>query len=253
MQPEFSQGYLFLHIAKEVWDAAAQTYSKVGNAALKYDLKRRIHGLTQGDWLVATYFHKLRSLWQELDHYQNLQPVCADDAIKIKMIEEKHIYELLGRLNSEYDPVWVQIFGKEPLPSLQEVFSYIQNEERKKQSVVARSSAKVEFRAMAQRVCETLWLKILLTKLGFDSKDSMRLYCDNKAAISIAHNPVQHDRSKHVEIDRHFIKEKFRKGIICTPYVKTGELADMLTKGVSSSILHSALSKLGMRDIYAST
>jgi hypothetical protein len=49
MQPEFSQGYLFLHIAKEVWDAAAQTYSKVGNAALKYDLKRRIHGLTQGD------------------------------------------------------------------------------------------------------------------------------------------------------------------------------------------------------------
>jgi len=72
MQPEISQGYLFLHTAKEVWDAAAQTYSKVGNAALKYDLKRRIHGLTQGDSLVASYFHKLRSLWQELDHYQNL-------------------------------------------------------------------------------------------------------------------------------------------------------------------------------------
>jgi ATP sulfurylase len=80
----------------------------------------------------------------------------------------------------------------------------------------------------------------------------MRLYCDNKAAISIAHNPVQHDRTKHVEIDRHFFKEKLREGIICTPYVKTGELADMLTKGVSGGTLHSALSKLGMRDIYAS-
>jgi len=60
----------------------------------------------------------------------------------------------------------------------------------KKQSVVARSSAEAEFRTMAQGVCEILWLKILLTELEFDSKDSMRLYCDNKAAISIAHNPV---------------------------------------------------------------
>jgi hypothetical protein len=117
----------------------------------------------------------------------------------------------------------------------------------KKQSMVARSSAKAEFRAIAQGVCKTLWLKILLKELGFDSNDSMRLYCNNKTAISIAHNLVQHDRTKHVEIVRHFIKEKLREGIICTPYVKTGEqLTDMLTKGVSSSIFHSALSKLGM-------
>jgi hypothetical protein len=95
---------------------------------------------------------------------------------------------------------------------------------------------------------------MLLTKLGLDSKDSMQLYCDNKVAISIAHNPIQHDRTKYVEIEWHFIKEKHQEGIICTPYVKTGEqLEDMLTKGVSSSILHSALSKMGMRDIYAST
>jgi uncharacterized membrane protein len=90
----------------------------VGNAALKYDLKRRIHSLTQGDWLVATYFYKLRSLWQELDHYQNLQPMCDTDAVQITMTEEERIYEFLGGLNSEYDPVRVQIFGKEPLPSL---------------------------------------------------------------------------------------------------------------------------------------
>jgi len=119
--------------------------------------------------------------------------------------------------------------------------------------VVAKSSAEVEFRAIAQGVCETLWLKILLTELGFDSKDSMRLYCDNKAAISITHNPVQHDRTKHVEIDRHFIKEKLKEGIICTQYVKIGQqLADMLTKGVSSGTLHPTLSKMGIQDIYAS-
>jgi hypothetical protein len=137
MQLEISQEYLFLHTTKEVWDAAAQTYSKVGNAALKYDLKRRIHGLTQGVWLVATSFHKLRILWQELDHYQNLQPECDVAAIKIKkMIEEERIYEFLGGLNSKYDLVRVQIFGKEPLPSLQEVFSYIQNEESRRSTIL---------------------------------------------------------------------------------------------------------------------
>jgi hypothetical protein len=93
----------------------------------------------------------------------------------------------------------------------------------KKQSMVARFSAEAEFRAMAHGVCEILWLKILLKELGFDSKDSLRLYCDNKAAISIAHNPIQHDQTKHVEIDRHFIKEKLREGTICTPYVDKGQ------------------------------
>lgn len=57
----------------------------------------------------------------------------------------------------------------------------------KKQSVVARSSAKAEFRAMAQRVCELLWLKILLKELGYDSKDPTMLYCGNKTTINIAH------------------------------------------------------------------
>ncbi|KAF5950988.1 hypothetical protein HYC85_012981 [Camellia sinensis] len=91
--------------------------------------------------------------------------------------------------------------------------------------------AEAEFRAMAQGVCELLWIKLLLSDLGIDQVDSMRLYCDNKAAINIAHNPVQHDRTKHVEIDRHFIKEKLTSGTICTPFVKSGEqLADILTK-----------------------
>lgn len=58
-----------------------------------------------------------------------------------------------------------------------------------------------KLRAMVQGVCETLWLKILLRELGFDSKDSIQLYCDNKAAINIVHNPVQHDQTKHVEFD----------------------------------------------------
>ena len=105
---------------------------------------------------------------------------------------------------------------------------------------------------MAHGICEMLWLKAMLKELGVHSKDLMKLYYDNKVAISIAHNPVQHDRTKHVEVDRHFIKEKLTEGLICTPFVRTeNQLADILTKGVLSKIFNSALNKLGIRDIYA--
>ncbi|KAJ4737614.1 Transposon Ty1-H Gag-Pol polyprotein [Rhynchospora pubera] len=78
----------------------------------------------------------------------------------------------------------------------------------KKQSVVARSTAEAEYRAMASGVAELLWLRGLLRELKMGQGDQMKLWCDNKSAISIANNPVQHDRTKHIEIDRFFIKEK---------------------------------------------
>ena len=79
----------------------------------------------------------------------------------------------------------------------------------------------------------------------------MRLYCDNKSAISIAHNPVQHDQTKHIVVDKHLIKEKLGNGLICTPYISThGQLADVLTKGLSSSAFQTIVSKLGMENIY---
>ena len=122
----------------------------------------------------------------------------------------------------------------------------------KKQAVVSRSSAEAEFRAISQGICELLWIKILLRDLRLEPTDSMRLHCDNKAAISIAHNPVQHDRTKHVEIDRHFIKEKLSSGEICIPFVRSSEqLVDVLTKALGNRPHHFYLSKLGMRDIFA--
>ena len=109
----------------------------------------------------------------------------------------------------------------------------------KKQIVVARSSAEAEFRAMAQGVCELLWIKIILTELKLAPSGSMKLYCDNKAAINIAYNPVQHDRTKYVNIDMHFIKENVRERLIYTPFVKTGDqIVNILTKGITSRLFY---------------
>ena len=105
---------------------------------------------------------------------------------------------------------------------------------------------------MDNGLCELLWIKYVLKGLRIESTKPMNLFCDNKAAIQIAQNPVQHDRTKHVEIDRHFIKEKLDQKIIQFPFVKSeSQLADVLTKAVSGKVFHEMIGKLGMIDIYA--
>ncbi|KAL6316992.1 hypothetical protein AAG906_026686 [Vitis piasezkii] len=121
----------------------------------------------------------------------------------------------------------------------------------KKQSVVARSSAEAEFRAMAQGICEGIWLNRLLEELRVPLKHPMVLYCDNQAAISIAKNPVHHDRTKHVEIDRHFIKEKIEEGVFKVSYTPTNcQTADILTKALARVNFEDLIEKLGMINIY---
>lgn len=124
----------------------------------------------------------------------------------------------------------------------------------KKKNVVARSTAEAEFRSMVNGICELLWIKRVLEDLKKHIKLPMKLFCDSKAAISISQKPVQHDRTKHVEIDRHFIKEKLEAGVICIPFVTSKEqTADILTKGLFRPSFEFLVSKLGMYDIYAPT
>ena len=120
--------------------------------------------------------------------------------------------------------------------------------------MVSRSSAEAEYRGMAQGVCELLWLRRLLRDLGFGPKKPMSLYCDNHAAIAITHNPVQHDCTKHVEVDRNFIKEKLDAEIVSFPFISSEyQLADVFTKVVSTTIFLNSLDKLGMHDVFAPT
>lgn len=81
------------------------------------------------------------------------------------------------------------------------------------------------------------------------------MFCDNKSAIQIAQNPFQHNRTKHIEVDRHFIKEKLEEKIICFLHVKSEDqlTTDMLTKTVSKIPFNSSLDKLDIKDIYLST
>ena len=119
----------------------------------------------------------------------------------------------------------------------------------KKQKVITLSIAEKEFHGLTKGVTEVIWLKKLLSDLGLQQKKLCVLFFDNKAAICIFWNPVQHDRTKHVEIDGHFIKEKLENKIISLSFVRsTDQLADILTQAVTSEAFKKTLCKLGVGD-----
>ena len=82
----------------------------------------------------------------------------------------------------------------------------------------------------------------------------MSLHCNNKVAIEITHNPIQHDRTKHIKVDRHFIKENLNEKLIQFSFLKSeDQLAIVLTMAVSGRVFHDVINKLDVIDIYAPT
>ena len=107
----------------------------------------------------------------------------------------------------------------------------------KRQPVVSRSSAEAEYRAVANGVAEASWLRQLLHELHSPLQRATLVYCDNVSAVYLSTNPVQHQRTKHVEIDLHFVRERVAAGDVRVLSVPTTlQFADIFTKGLPSSV-----------------
>ncbi|GKV48803.1 hypothetical protein SLEP1_g55595 [Rubroshorea leprosula] len=103
----------------------------------------------------------------------------------------------------------------------------------KKQSTVSRSSAEAEYRAIANAVAEATWVRQLLYELYFPVSFPTVLYCDNISALYMSTNPIQHQRTKHIEIDLHFVRDKVASQQVRLQYVSSRhQWADILTKAL---------------------
>ena len=91
----------------------------------------------------------------------------------------------------------------------------------KKQARVSKSSTEFEYRAMSAACSEIVWLYGLLAELGFSQSDSTPFHANNTNAIQIAANPVYHERTKHIEVDSHSIREALDTHVISLPHVST--------------------------------
>ncbi|KAK9749036.1 hypothetical protein RND81_02G098500 [Saponaria officinalis] len=107
---------------------------------------------------------------------------------------------------------------------------------------------------MAAVTSELIWLKSFLSSLGIDHTHSMRVLCDNKSALHIAKNPVFHDRTKHIEVDCHFIRQHLTSKNIEASHVQSKEqIADLFTKALGGEVFVYLSRKLGIRSPNAPT
>lgn len=118
----------------------------------------------------------------------------------------------------------------------------------RKQPVVARSSTEAEYRALAQATADALWVQTLLKELTVPFSSPVIL-CDNQSAVSLVHNPIFHSRTKHMEIDLFFVREKVLTKQLSVVHIPgTDQWADILTKPVSTAKFLLMRSKLNVAE-----
>uniref|UniRef100_A0ACD5XIQ9 Uncharacterized protein n=1 Tax=Avena sativa TaxID=4498 RepID=A0ACD5XIQ9_AVESA len=124
----------------------------------------------------------------------------------------------------------------------------------KRQHTVSRSSAEAEYRAVAHVVAESCWIRHLLQELHRPIDRSTVVYCDNVSAVYLSVNPVQHRRTKHIEIDIHFVRDKVHLGEIRVLHIPTtSQFADVFTKGLTTLAFLEFRSSLTVRKPPADT
>ncbi|GJV90330.1 ribonuclease H-like domain-containing protein [Tanacetum coccineum] len=114
--------------------------------------------------------------------------------------------------------------------------------------MLSRSSAEAEHRGVANDVAETCWLYNLLRKLHTPLSFATLVYCDNVSAVYLSCNPVQHQRTKHIKIDIHFIRDLVALGHVRVLHVLSRyQFADIFTKGLSSALFEEFCTSLSVR------
>jgi len=117
----------------------------------------------------------------------------------------------------------------------------------KRQSTVALSTTEAEYMAITHATKEAVWLRTLLKELGYEQTGATTIYEDNQSCISLAKNPVHHARTKHIDIQHHFIREKVESKEIDVVYMPTDDMvADALTKPLPRPKFSKLVGEMGL-------
>lgn len=118
----------------------------------------------------------------------------------------------------------------------------------KKQSIIALSMCEAEYVAAASSACQSVWLSNVMSQIGFNLKDPIKIYVDNVSAINLAKNLVFHERSKHIDIRYHFLRDQIGKNMITLEYCRSeDQIVDILTKPLKINAFIRLRNLLGMR------
>ncbi|GJT55532.1 ribonuclease H-like domain-containing protein [Tanacetum coccineum] len=169
-------------------------------------------------------------------------PCCTPIETKESTTKDKKVVvdNLLSSVNNYQKLVGKLIYLTHTRPDISYVVhvNNLVSWKSKKQSMLAKSSAEAEYRAMNTVTCEVIWINKILTELNVQLSLPVLIYCDNSSAIQIAANPVFHEKTKHFKIELFFLREKVSTGVVKTVKVKyVDKVADIFTKDVHSPLL----------------
>lgn len=118
----------------------------------------------------------------------------------------------------------------------------------RKQATTSRSSIESEYKAIVNATAEIMWVQTLLAELGIKSPQAAKIWCDNLGAKYLSANPVFHARTKHIEVDYHFVRERVSQKLLEIDFVPSSDqVADGFTKPLSTHLLENFKTNLNLK------
>nr|GEU37665.1 reverse transcriptase domain-containing protein [Tanacetum cinerariifolium] len=247
-QMDVKTAFLNGNLREEVYVIQPDRFVDQDNPNHVYKLKKALYGLKQAPRM---WYDMLSSFLISQDFFKGLQISQSPRGIFIN--QSKYALESLKKYDFEScDPVDTPMVEKSKLDEYKEGKAIDPSHYRglwlsKRQKSAAISSTKAKYIALSGCCAQILWMRSQLSDYGLGF-NKIPMYCDNKSAIALCCNNVQHSRSKHIDIRYHFIKEQVENGVIELYFVNTEyQLANLFTKALGRDRIEFLVNKLGMR------
>nr|GEY46135.1 retrovirus-related Pol polyprotein from transposon TNT 1-94 [Tanacetum cinerariifolium] len=187
--------------------------------------------------------HQFDRLDEGVDFEESFAPVARLEVVRLFIAYAAHksftAYQMDVKTAFLYGPLKEEVYVNQP-------DGFVDRYHPDK-DYTSMSSVEAEYVSLSTYCAQVLWMRTQLTDYGFHF-DKIPMYCDSKAAIAILCNPIQHSRTKHIDVRYHFIKENVEKGIVELFFVETEyQLADLFTKALFEDRFKYLVRRLGMR------
>nr|GEX69719.1 hypothetical protein [Tanacetum cinerariifolium] len=246
------------NLSEEVYVSQPDGFVDQDNPNHVYKLMKALYGLKQAPRVWGIFINQSKYALESLKKYvfESCDPVDTPMVGKSKLDEDKegkaidlsHYFAF-----ADADHAGCQDTCRSTSGSLQFLGERLISWSSKRQKSAAISSRKAEYITLSGCCAQILWMPSQLTDYGLGF-NKIPMYCDNKSAIALCCNNVQHSRSKHIDIRYHFIKEQVENGVIELYFVNTEyQLADLFTKALGRNRIGFLINKLGMRSFTPET
>uniref|UniRef100_A0A2N9GQ49 Reverse transcriptase Ty1/copia-type domain-containing protein n=1 Tax=Fagus sylvatica TaxID=28930 RepID=A0A2N9GQ49_FAGSY len=177
MEEDISSNYMCYPTAQELWENVNQMYSDLGNQSQIFELTLKLGEMRQGEDSVTKYFNSLKRVWQDLDLFNTYEWKSVEDSRHHKkIVEDNRIFKFLAGLNIECDEVRGRVIGRQPVPTIGDVFSEVRREESRRNVMLGKKGPGVAVESSALVAADANSSKAITYQRRTDDKP--QVWCD---------------------------------------------------------------------------